>query len=111
MTVAAKGPKIPESAFQAQVLHLAALKGWRSAHFRTAQDKRGRWLTAVAGDGKGFPDTVLLRGDRIVIAELKAELGRTTAEQREWLDAWRTAGAEVFIWRPSDFDHIVEVLS
>lgn len=101
---------MPESAFQQQILALAARLGWRTAHFRPAQNRRGDWRTPVAGDGKGFPDTVLLRGERIVVAELKSERGRVSKEQRAWLDAWGETSAEVHVWKPSMWDAIVEVL-
>ena len=102
--------KQSEPAFQAAVIHLAKLKGWRVAHFRPALDRRGKWSTAVAGDGVGFPDLVLVRGARLVIAELKSERGRVEPEQRAWLDAWRATGAEVYVWSPSDFPTIEEAL-
>jgi len=60
----------------------------------------------------GFPDLVLVRDGRIVYAELKTEKGRLTKHQRDWLKALDDAGQEVYVWRPSDWDHgrIQEVL-
>lgn len=101
--------KIRESAFQAQILHYAALRGWRTAHFRPAMNARGQWRTAVAGDGKGFPDLVLVR-DRVVFAELKATGGRLRPDQHAWEAALKTAGAEHHIWTPDDWDEIEETL-
>lgn len=111
--------KITEAAFQQQVLDLAALGGWRVAHFRPAQTARG-WRTAVAADGAGFPDLVLVRGPELIFAELKTEKGRLRAEQEAWLSdlqavasGLRAAGepappavVDVYVWRPSDFDEI-----
>lgn len=38
------------------------------------------------------------------MAELKSQKGKLTAEQREWLDAFRLVpGVEVFEWRPLDW--------
>lgn len=103
-------PPITEAEFQRQVLALAKIQGWLRAHFRPARTKRG-WRTAVAGDGKGFPDLVLLRGRRLVVAELKVGRRKTTPEQDHWLDAFRAASnAEVFVWRPRDWPQIEEVL-
>lgn len=101
---------VPEKAFTTHVLGVARRFGWRSAHFRPAQNARGDWRTPVAGDGKGFPDLVLLRGARVVIAELKAEGKYPEPEQRLWLDAWRATGAEVYVWRPSDMDAVLLAL-
>ncbi|MBA2666074.1 MAG: VRR-NUC domain-containing protein [Trueperaceae bacterium] len=109
--VRARGPRIPESAFQAQFLTYASMNGWRSFHARPAQNRRGEWGTAVAGDGKGFPDTVLLRDERIVVAELKAEGGTLRPDQRAWIAAWRLTPAEVYVWTPEDWSVIFKVLS
>lgn len=105
----ATAPAITESQFQAQVIELARLLGWRSAHFRPALTARG-WRTPVQGDGAGFPDTVLVRRDRLVIAELKSAAGKVSSEQTAWLAALEAAGCETFLWRPTDLDDIAEVL-
>jgi hypothetical protein len=101
---------VPEAAFTQHVLQEAKRLGWRTAHFRPAQNARGDWRTPVAGDGKGFPDLVLLKGDRVVIAELKAVGKYPEPAQRAWLDAWRAAGVEVHVWRPTDWALIDQVL-
>jgi hypothetical protein len=92
-----------ELEFTAQVLAYAKLCGWRTAHFRPARTARG-WVTPVQGDGKGFLDLLLLRAQRIVVAELKrTALDRPTPEQELWLAAWRETGrAEVCVWTASD---------
>ena len=101
---------ITEAAFQAQVLQLAKIHGWRSAHFRPAQTARG-WRTAVSGDGAGFPDLILVRGYRLIVAELKRDAKqKPRPEQTAWLDAFRGVGAEVFLWTPGDWVEIERVL-
>lgn len=82
-------------------LELAALFGWRSAHFRPARTAHG-WRTPVAGDGKGWPDLILIR-ERILVAELKSARGALSAEQRRWLDDLARAGVEAHVWRPADW--------
>lgn len=62
------------------------------------------------GSRSGFPDRVLVR-DRVIYAELKRETGTPTDTQIEWLTGLATAGAEVYLWRPSDLDEIARVLS
>ncbi len=88
-SVVGKGGKrqgITEAEFLRQVIELAQLRGFRVAHFRPARTAHG-WRTAVAGDGKGFPDLVLVRDDRLIFAELKAGRGKCTEEQDAWLRA------------------------
>lgn len=82
-----------EAELQKAVIELARRLGWRVAHFRTSQSQTGRWLTAVQGDGAGYPDLTMLRRDRIVAAELKAKGNKTSPAQDEWLQAFRDAGA------------------
>jgi hypothetical protein len=100
---------ITEAEFQRQVLDIAKLFRWRVAHFRAAQTSRG-WRTPVQADGKGFPDLVLGRGDRLIFAELKRDKAKTSLDQDLWLDLLRGTRAEVYLWRPSDIDTIAEVL-
>lgn len=101
----------PEEALLRQILAYARLRGWRSVHFRPARLYDGNgWRTAVSGDGAGFPDLVLVRGDRLVFAELKSETGQLTAEQEAWRDALRATHGECYLWRPSDWPQIEEVL-
>lgn len=97
-----------EAEFQAQVVELAHVYGWRVAHFRSARTQHG-WRTPVAADGAGFPDLVLVR-DRIIFAEVKAERGRLSLDQRLWLAALGGAGAEIYVWRPSSWPEIERTL-
>lgn len=78
---------------------LAPMLGWRLC-YHTLRSK---------GSQSGFPDRVLVR-DRIVFAELKREQGKPTETQRQWLDGLASAGAEVYLWRPSDLDEIATIL-
>lgn len=98
-----------EDEFLRQVLALAKLHGWRRAHFRPARTALG-WRTAVSGDGAGFPDLVLLRGKRQVIAELKARRKKPEPAQHEWLAAFDLVGAEVYVWFPEKWPEIESVL-
>lgn len=104
------GRGMTEAEWTAQVIALARLTGWRVVHFRPARTARG-WRTPVQGDGKGWPDLVLLRGQRLIAAELKTDTGRATAEQLAWLDAFALVGAETYLWRPCDWEAVQQVLS
>jgi hypothetical protein len=103
-------PSMTEADLLRGVLDMAGVLGWRSAHFRPGRTAHG-WRTAVSGDGKGFPDLFLVRGRRLVAAELKAKAGRLTPDQALWLELLAAAGVEAGIWTPADYpDRIAEVL-
>jgi hypothetical protein len=82
-----------------QVRELARLKGWRIYHTRDSRRS-----------DPGFPDLVLVRGHRLIFAELKREKGRLSDSQRTWLAALEET-AETHVWRPSDWEAVIEVLS
>jgi len=89
-----------EKEFLQQVRDLAKLCGWLVYH--TYDSRRSP---------EGFPDLVLVRGDKVIFAELKSERGRVRPEQRMWLDALeKVRKVEVCLWRPNDWDRIVELL-
>jgi hypothetical protein len=53
----------------------------------------------------------MVRGGRLVIAELKSPAGRLTSSQTQWLEALRfVRGVEVHVWRPDDWDLVQVVL-
>jgi hypothetical protein len=91
---------ITEKQFEAQVRQLAHLYGWLCYH---------TWRSIHSP--AGFPDLVLVRGSRLVFAELKTARGKLTAAQQQWLEALRQTAAEVYVWRPDDWDAIVACLS
>ena len=103
-------PNPTEAEFTLEVIDLARLYGWRSAHFRPGMNARGEWRTAVAGDGVGFPDLLLIR-HRVIVAELKVGRNKTTREQDEWIAAFRRAGVPAFVWTPKDWPLIETTLS
>jgi len=41
---------------------------------------------------------------------LKADKGRLSPEQKEWIEDLREVGQEVYLWRPSDWDDIQGIL-
>lgn len=93
--------KVTEKRFMASVIKFAKVNKWRFYH---VFDSR----RSVAG----WPDLVLLRGDRMVVAELKVGGKKPTAAQLEWLDAFQEVkgNVEVYLWRPEDWPVIESVL-
>jgi hypothetical protein len=120
-----------EKQFERAVVEYAEHHGWKTAHFndsrREVVNKRtGERKLIGDKDAKGFPDRIFARNGRIVIAELKAEKGRLSDEQSEWLVALggepdgsispleqlvavtgaRAVRLRVRVWRPSDWPAI-----
>lgn len=100
--------QVSEAQWEKTLVALAHLNSWMVAGFRTAQVGKS-WQTPVRHDAKGWPDLVLVR-DRVIFVELKTNKGRISDAQDEWIMALETAGQEVYVWRPSDWDEVVEVL-
>ena len=73
------------------------------------------WLTYHTYDSRrsqaGFPDLTMVRGDRLIFAELKSQKGQPNPAQEIWLTTLGTViGAEVYLWRPDQWDNIVNIL-
>jgi hypothetical protein len=90
---------LTEKDFRQQVIDLAHLLGWR-CYFT--------WNSIHSP--AGFPDLVMLRRGRQVVAELKTSRRLPTAAQQAWLEEFRAAGVETFVWRPEDLEEIASVL-
>lgn len=98
-----------EGDFQTWVKDVAKITGWMVYH--THDSRRS---------DEGFPDLVLLRGERWIVAELKAEGKNPTPAQMIWLEAFRVAGRhpsgesgltpEVYVWRTQDREEIMAIL-
>ena len=98
---------LTEKQFESQIKDLAKLFGyiyyhtWRSFH-----------------SPAGFPDAVMVRLEpepRLIFAELKTDdlkNSQPSLDQWIWLYILQQlpAPVECYLWRPSDFDEIVEVL-
>lgn len=71
------------------------------------------WLVYHAYDSRrsepGFPDLCLVR-DRVIFAEIKRQHGRLTDDQARWWWALEQAGAEAYVWRPSDWPEVERTL-
>ncbi len=92
---------ISEDERRSGALVLARLYGLRTAHFRPALTAKG-WRTPVAGDGKGWPDLIIV-GRRLIIRELKTDRGRVHPDQAAWLAVLQAAGVDAGVWRVGDW--------
>jgi len=98
--------------FATEVLRWAKTYGWRSFHVRNSGFAGQSY---VQGD-KGFVDLLMVRGNRLVVAELKigkagTKRGEPRRDQMEWMQALADVGAEVHTWRPTDWSSILAILS
>ena len=100
MTAISEYQAVSEKAFMQSVIELARVTGWLCYH--THDSRRSQ---------AGFPDCVLVRGERLVCLELKTERGRLRPEQKVWLAALAKTEAEVCLVRPSQWESLVELLS
>ena len=78
---------------------MAELHGWLVYH--THDSRRSQ---------PGFPDLTMVRHGRLIFAELKKDGAYPTPEQRRWLHELKRASQKVYLWRPSDWREIEEVL-
>jgi hypothetical protein len=85
---------------------LAFSRGWKYYHAPDNKPINGRIQKVIPG----FPDLVLVKENRLIFAELKKEIGRTTPEQDAWLAALKETGAEVYVWRPSQLPEVIQIL-
>ncbi len=91
---------ISEKEWRQTVVDKAVLFGWRCY-----------WVWNSKHSPKGWLDLEMLRPPRFIKAELKTMTGTLTREQRETLELLsQYAWIEAYVWRPSDYDAILEVL-
>lgn len=91
---------ITEKALQEAVVSVARLNRWFVYH---PYDSRR--------STPGWPDLVLIRAGQIIFAELKREDGKVTPEQAHVLELLEACGETVYVWRPSQLERIIELLS
>lgn len=104
-----------EAEFQAQVLQLAALYGWRHLHVRKSVGRRagGRgWQTTTNIDG--WPDLLLwhVGQQRRLAVELKAKRGKPTDAQLAVLAELQASGMveAALVVYPADLDTLHALL-
>lgn len=89
-----------DKAFQARVVQVAKIHQWLVYH--TYDSRRST---------PGFPDLVLVKGDRVLFRELKTDQGRLTSAQKLWGERLTKAGQDYAVWRPADRTEIYHALA
>lgn len=101
---------VPEKKLLRDVTEVARMHGWLTYHTHRSDRSPA-----------GFPDLCMVRclpnrDRRLIFAELKTEKGKVSPAQRHWLGALELVAeatgyvVQSFLWRPSDFDRIEEIL-
>jgi hypothetical protein len=105
-------PPESEAQFQRWVTDCASRMGWSWGHVQKSRvGTKDVWMTAMVGPlGKGWPDLILVRGERVIAAELKKKGGQPTEAQTFVGHLLALAGVPVYVWRPSDRDAIEATL-
>lgn len=92
---------IKERDFQQQIIEAAHLLDWKVYH--TYDSRRCQ---------PGYPDLTMVKPPRVIFAEIKQEGKYPTPIQREWQEALRRCpGVEVYVWKPSQWEDAVKILS
>lgn len=91
----------PERVYQARIVRTARQLGWSLVYHPWRSDH----------SAAGWPDLALVRGNRLLLWEVKSERGQPTAEQWEWLAALQACTeVDCSLVRPSDWDSVIERL-
>ena len=81
-----------EKQLQQAVVELAQYKGYLVYH--TYDSRKSE---------PGFPDLTMVKQGRLIFVELKSAKGKVSPEQLVWLGALMVTNAEVYVWRPADW--------
>lgn len=107
--------KSTEKQFDTQVRELIHRFGWRWAGFHKTPigDGKGKFITPVRGNAKGWPDMFLIHPTwrRHLWIELKASDGTPKPEQLEWLWLLDDLGLECHLLYPRDLMLAGRILS
>lgn len=97
-----------EKQWQSWVIRQAMLLGF--AHYHAPDNKPDPTTGKVQMIVAGFPDLVMVKGNRLIFAELKREKGKVTEAQKVWLKRLEATGAECYLWRPSQWQEVLDIL-
>lgn len=100
---------IREEDFARTVTDLANQMGYAHMHVRRTVGRGRRWTTGTSV--KGWPDFAFWREQRFFLAELKSETGKLSPDQTNIIRSLRQAGVDVYVWRPSDWEQVVETFT
>lgn len=88
-----------ESEFDSAIMKLIRRFGWRSHHHYDPRKSEPGWF-----------DRVIARHGVVLFVELKTETGELSKDQLWWYTQFVHAGLRAYVWRPSMWGEIVEML-
>ena len=109
----------PHDTVELDLSTLMSEKDWLEQMMWTITPTLG-WMAYHTHDSRGgevgFPDLVIIKlhtpdVGRVVYTELKTETGKLSSSQEFWLDALAEGGQETYLWRPSDYEQVGQVLT
>lgn len=105
---------LSEADFQAHVVELAKITGWRVMHVRRSVGRRSggaAWQTTTSI--KGWPDLFLFHPGlgAAMAVELKSDAGHLTPEQTVVLAELAASGVDARVWRPRDWPEVESTLT
>lgn len=92
--------RMSEAVFQDIVVGLLDANGWEVYHTQDSRKSR-----------EGFPDLTAWRGVTLLFAELKKDGEDPTPDQVRCMEGLSRTGAEVYLWRPSDWPAIYKIVT
>ena len=98
-----------EAAWQKIITTAAEQAGWEWLHIGRVGKHKANGAKGTLG--KGWPDLFLVKPGRMIFVEVKGEdAPDLRMDQKLVMAALSNAGAEVYVWRPSDFAFAMDVL-
>ena len=104
---------LPEKVFGAYLEEAATRAGWLWNHVRPLKvpGRGGKFITPAS---TGFPDYVLVheRWPKLLVLEIKTEVGKVSDKQKVWLNLLnRIDGVDAYMARPEDWPRILAYLN
>ena len=104
---------LSEADFQKMVVDMAHRLGWKTFAVRRSaavSAETGKVVSYVTSEG--WPDLVLVKGDKIIFWELKSDTGLLEPKQHEWLTALEAVETvhQVGCVRPRDWAEVKATL-
>ncbi|MFA5317167.1 MAG: VRR-NUC domain-containing protein [Dehalococcoidales bacterium] len=88
-----------EAQFQAQIIQLAKLYGWKIYHTHDSRKSEA-----------GFPDLCLVKDNRLIFWEVKSDKGKLSSEQWDWLTCLKKV-AQAEVVQPHSWEYIQKELT